>query len=99
MHSFKELHWMPINRIVVKNVVNTIMCLFWIYMVRSIESATAHSYKELHCRSFFGDFGEEKKKKNKEKKRQEHWVWNWEQWDWSPLGGWIPSVHIVLFED
>ena len=29
----------------------------------------------------------------------EHWVGNWKQWDWSPLGGWIPSVRIVLLED
>ena len=41
----------------------------------------------------FEDFGE----------RGERWArtlgWNWEQWDWSPLGGWIPSVRIVLLED
>ena len=35
----------------------------------------------------------------KKKKRLEHWVGNWEQLEWSPLGGWIPSVHIVPLED
>ena len=44
-----------------------------------------------------------KKKKEKEKKekkkRLEHWVGNWEQFEWSPLGGWIPSAHIVPLED
>ena len=66
-------------------------------MVRSKESATVHSSKELHCRSFIcKSWGKKKKKK---KKRLEHWVGNWEQLDWSPLGGWIPSAHIVPLED
>ena len=39
------------------------------------------------------------KKKKKKKKRLEHWVGNWEQLEWSPLGGWIPSAHIVPLED
>ena len=29
----------------------------------------------------------------------ENWVGNWEQFEWSPLGGWIPSAHIVPLED
>ena len=33
------------------------------------------------------------------KKRLEHWVGHWEQLEWSPLGGWIPSAHIVPLED
>ena len=63
-------------------------------MVRSKESGTVHSSKELHCRSFIVNVG-----KKKRKKRLEHWVGNWEQFEWSPLGGWIPSAHIVLLED
>ena len=66
-------------------------------MVRSIESVTVHSNKELHCRSFIWREGKK-------------WARtlgfglllvaeHWEQWDWSPLGGWIPSVRIVLLED
>ena len=46
----------------------------------------------------FVNVGEKKKKKRKEK-RLEHWVGNWEQLEWSPLGGWIPSSHIVPLED
>ena len=65
-------------------------------MVKSIESATVNSYKELHCRSFIWRFWREREER---KKRLKHWVGNWEQRDWSPLGGWIPSVCIVLLED
>ena len=64
-------------------------------MVRNIESATVHSYKELHYRSFICKCCKKKDKK----KRLEHWVGNWEQLEWSPLGGWIPFVHIVPLED
>ena len=41
-------------------------------MMRSKESATVHSSKELHCRSFIVNVGKKKKKK----KRLEHWVGN-----------------------
>ena len=62
-------------------------------MVRSKESATVHSYKELHCRQFICKCWRKKTKK------LEHWVGNLEQLEWSPLGGWIPSAHIVPLED
>ena len=58
-------------------------------MVKSIESATVHSLKNSTVGHLFRDFGEKKKS-------LEHWVGNWEQFDWSPLGGCIPSVRIVL---
>ena len=67
-------------------------------MVRSIEClVTVHSYKELDCRSFLEILEREREKKSK--KNLEHWVGNWEQQDWSPLGGWIPYVRIVLLGD
>ena len=37
-------------------------------MVRSKESATVHSSKELHCRSFIVNVGKKKKKRKKKKK-------------------------------
>ena len=65
-------------------------------MVRSKESATVQSSKELHCRSFICKCWKKTKRK---KNKLEHSVGNWEQLEWSPLGGWIPSAHIVPLED
>ena len=39
-------------------------------MVRSKESATVHSSKELHCRSFIVNVEKRKKRKKKEKKKK-----------------------------
>ena len=66
-------------------------------MVRSKESALCILIKNCTVGHLFVNVGEKKKKTKK--KRLEHWVGNWEQLEWSPLGGWIPSAHIVPLED